>query len=136
MQAELLSSHQLMGLLNLLKESLAFFDRKCYPKVAFLNDWCLYRHIRDCTVPVGKRRFNIGEVLDILEPYIPFKLTDENFELFMEAVLLPEEERLTHKAKLDFCMSLRAIRSLKQWEEAIAVCESIRALKQKLEGND
>ena len=138
MQSIILSSNQLIGLLHLLKKSLAFFDNQCYPKVTFVNDECLYRHIRECTVPankLGKRRIkaNIGEVLDILEPYIPFELTDENYELFMEAVLQPEEERLTHKAKLDFCQSLRTIDSPKQWEEALSVCESIRALKQRLE---
>ena len=135
MQDVVISHDQLSGLMRLLKESLAFFDKKCYPKVAFFNDWCLYRHIRSCNVPeLGKKklRTNIGALLDILEPYIPFKLSEENFDLFMEAVMAPEEEQFTHKAKMDFCLALHATKSQEQWEEAVEVCESIRSLREKL----
>ena len=138
MQEETLSQDQLLGLMNLLKESLTFFDKQCCNKVAFFNDWCLYRHIREFDINrvPGRKRFraDIGALLDILEPYIPFRLTEENFDLFMEAVLLSQEPspQFTHKAKLDFCLAVRAIRSVNQWEHALAVCESIRALKEEL----
>lgn len=136
MQTVNLTQGQLLSLLYLLKESLSFFDKKCYPKIVFFNEWCMYRHIRDFDIPCmpGKKRFNanIGTLLDILEPYIPFKLTDENFELFMGAVFSPEEPGFIHKAKLDFVVALRAIQHQHQWEQALAVCESIRSLKEDM----
>ena len=132
-----LNQAQLMGLMNLLKESLTFFDKQCYPKITFMNDWCMYQHIREFDIPrVGNKRFyaKIGALLDILEPYIPFRISEENFDLFMEAVLLPEEPspQFLHKAKMDFCKSVQAIRNLEQWEQTLAVCEAIRALKEEL----
>ena len=135
-KVSILSKEQLVGLMNLLKESLLSFDR-CY-KVVFLNDWCLYQHIREFDIPrfPGKKRFkaSIGTIIDILEPYIPFKLTEENFDLFMEAVLLPQEmsPEFAHKAKLDFVVALRAIKTTGQWEQSLAVCESIRSLKEEM----
>ena len=139
MQAVTLSQEQLMGLLHLLKESLSFFDKKCYPKVTFFNDWCLYQHIRAFNIPrmAGKRRFhaNIGVLLDVLEPYIPFRLTEENFDLFIEAAMYQNDEpdpQFSHKAKMDFVVALRAINHPQQWIQALSVCEAIRALKEEL----
>lgn len=131
-----LTQDQLRGLINLLKESLTFFYNQ--NKIKFLNDWCMYLHIRDYAIPKkGKMRFNtnIGSILDILEPYIPFRLTEENFDLFMDAVFLPEEiseeinMKLSHKSKMDFCLSLRALRDNDDWSQMLSTCETIRALR-------
>jgi len=138
MQAILLSQNQLYKLMCLLKDALASFDKHCSHRLAFINDWCLYRHIRDFSVPgaSGKRQkyATVGALLDMMEPYIPYRLTDENFELFMDATLFPEEpnSQFFHKAKLDFVVTLRAIRHPYQWEQAFAVCETIRTIKEAL----
>jgi len=138
MQAILLSQGQLAKLMRLLKDSLASFDRHCAHNLAFINDWCLYRHIRDYSVPrvpdKKRRHTTIGTLLDLLEPYIPYRLTDENFELFMDAALSIEEPnaQFSHKAKLDFVVTLRAIKHPSQWEQAFEVCETIRAIKEEL----
>ena len=138
MQTISLSQNQLAKLMNLLKESMISFNRQCSSNVTFFNDWCLYRHIRSFPVPhmPGKKRkyATIGALLDILEPYIPFRLTEENFDLFMDAVFLPEEPgpQLFHKARLDFIISLRAIKNPSQWEQVLAVCETIRAVKEEM----
>ena len=137
MQTETLSQDQLEGLMYLLKESLSYFDKECYPKIVFFNDWCMYRHIRTFDIPLmDDKRFNtnIGTLLDVLEPYIPFKLTEENFDMFMESVFLPEEASIQfiHKAKMDFVVAIRAVKNSEQWEQALLVCESIRSLKEEL----
>ena len=138
MQPAVLTQDQLISLIYLLKESLVFFDKKCYPRITFFNKWSLYTHIRNCDLPdtVNKKRTNsnIGTLLDILEPYIPFTLTDENYDMFMEAVLSPQNvsPQFTHKAKLDFCLALRKIHNINQWEQTLAACESIRALRGEL----
>ena len=130
----MLSQEQLKSLLYLLMESITFFDKQ-HPRVVFFDDWSLYRHLRRCKIPEKRFRANIGTLLDILEPYIPFKLTEENFEMFMDAVIFPEKAdvQLTHKPKLDFVIALRAIRQPRQWEQALEVCEAIRALKAEIE---
>ena len=138
MQSILLSQNQLLNLLHLLRDALAFFDKQFQPKVSFFNDWCLYRHICGFNIYriMGKRRryFTIGMLLDVLEPYIPFRLTEENFDLFMEAALMTQEptSQFFHKAKLDFVIALRGINDISQWEQMLAVCESIRALKESM----
>ena len=138
MQSILLTQRQLLSLMHLLKDALAFFDKQFHPKVTFFNDWCLYRHICGFNIHriMGKKRrhFTIGMLLDVLEPYIPFRLTEENFDLFMETALIPQESgsQFSHKAKLDFIIALRAIRDYSQWEQILAVCESIRVLKEEL----
>ena len=134
----MLSENQLNTLMHILKESLTFFDREC-SKVAFFNDWCLYRHIREFSIlrTKGKKNFSadIGEILDTLEPYIPFRLTEENFDLFMESVFSDNQEvepRFAHKAKFDFVMFLRGIRDQETWQQTLAVCEAIRGVKEEL----
>jgi len=129
----MLSQEQLKSLLHLLLESISVFDKQ-YPRVVFFDDWSLYRHMRRFRLPQRHFRANIGTLLDILEPYIPFKLTEENFEMFMDAVIFPDnaDPQLTHKPKLDFVIALRAIRQPHQWEQALEVCEAIRALKEEL----
>ena len=121
----MLSQNQLIDLIYLLKESLNLFDRQS-SKIVFFNDWSLYRHIREFN--------NIGEILDTLEPYIPFRLTEENFDLFMESVFVEINPQFAHKAKLDFVMFLRGIKNPTEWEQTIAVCEAIRAVKGELVG--
>ena len=131
-----LTQEQLESLLSLLKDALEDFEARCHHKIAFFNDWCMYRHIREYKLPALHREVaNIGTLLDVLEPYIPFKLTEENFELFMESVFLPHEPgpSFSHKAKMDFVIALRAIRSQVQWRQALSVCEAIRAIKEELE---
>jgi len=120
-----LSQEQLYGLMNLLKEALSFFEKQCYPKVAFFNDWCMYCHLRNFRIP--QKRTNIGHLLDILEPYIPIRLSDENYEMFMQ--WLPQ---LSHKAKMDFVVTLRGLEDPEQWEKAFEVCETIRSIKEEL----
>ena len=95
----------------------------------------MYRHIRNFSVPSMQGRYStVGTLLDILEPYIPFNLTEENFNLFIETVTATENPslRFVHKAKLDFVVALRAMRRPWQWDQTLATCESIRALKEKL----
>lgn len=131
MQAIAISQEQLAGLMSLLKESLAFFDKQCYSKVAFINDWCLYRHIREFDIPklLSGKRFhaNIGAILDVLEPYIPFTISEENFELFIQST-----PKFIHKAKLDFVVTLRGHSSPDKWDQALQICESIRAVRENL----
>jgi len=119
----------------LLKDSLEFFNKRC-AKVAFFDEWCLYNHIYTFRVP-KKHKYTVGEILDILEPYIPLRLTEDSFDYFLEAVITAEEldaidPKFCHKAKLDFVLSLKEIKNRDQWEQAVAVCEAIRSLKEEL----
>ena len=142
MQPAALSQSQLISLMNLLKQTLAYFDNRHSHNVAFFDDWCFYEHICNFNIPYkqnipkGKKRkqATVGALLDVLEPYIPFRLSDENFDMFMRAAFRPEEPstKLVHKARLDFVMALRDIKEPSQWEQTLSVCEAIRALKEEL----
>jgi len=118
----------------LLEETLVSFNRQS-GKVAFFNDWCMYKHIRN--LDTRKKHLSVGKLLDVLEPYIPFRLTEENFDYFMEAVITADEAneidpKFAHKAKMDFVLSLKAIENPQGWEQATAVCEAIRAIKEEM----
>ena len=130
MEEPQLTQRQLLTLMTALRDTLTCFHQQCYANVAFLNEWCLYKHIRAFAVPkpvFGRRRATVGAILDLLEPYIPYKLSEDNFELFMALVEQQEDPQLfAHKAKLDF---INVIREPGNWEHTLAVCETIRALK-------
>jgi len=120
--------------MRLLEETLVSFKNQCN-KVAFFNDWCMYNHIRN--LDTRKKHLSVGQLLDVLEPYIPFRLTEENFDYFMEAVVTADEAneidpKFAHKAKMDFVLSLKAIEHPNGWEQATAVCEAIRAIKEEM----
>ena len=127
---EHLSQEQLYGLMKLLKEALSFFEKQCYPKVAFFNDWCMYCHLRSFRIP--QKRTSIGHLLDVLEPYIPIRLSDENYEMFMQWFFDTKEPQLSHKAKMDFVVTLQGIENPAGWEQAFEVCETIRSIKEEL----
>ena len=134
MQSILISKKQLYCLMRLLEESLVVFGKK-YRKISFYNDWCMYNHIR--LLNTRKRRLSVGALLDIMEPYIPFRLTDENFDYFMEAVITADEAnvidpKFAHKAKMDFVLGLNTLKHQRDWEQATAVCEAIRAIKEEI----
>ena len=142
MQPAILSQSQLIGLMTLLKQTLTYFDNCRSANVVFFDDWCFYQHIRGFNIPykqniqkrVKRKQATVGALLDVLEPYIPFRLSEENFNMFMKAAFGPEEpsSKLVHKAKLDFVIALRDIKEPSQWEQALSVCEAIRALKEEL----
>ena len=138
MQSDSLSQAQLNGLMHVLKETITIFDKEHSRKVLFFNEWSLYNHIRNFDIhktEILEHNYDtVGVLLDDLEPYIPFRLTEENFGLFMESVLKPQEENqpLAHKAKLDFVMAIRDIKASYQWEQALNVCEAIRSLREDL----
>jgi len=140
LQNKLITKDQLLGLMTILKNSVDSFNQKC-SNVEFMNDWCMYRHLRAIGVPRSsekswfslfrrKKLATLGLVIDILEPYIPFRLTEENFELFMETLAQPENPFFAHKARLDFIVAMRDISNPEEWEEVLSVCETIRSLKE------
>ena len=134
MQSIIVSRKQLSSLMLLLKESLSFFDKRC-AKIIFFDEWSMYDHIRNFAT--RKKHCTVGTLLDIIEPYIPFRLSEDNFDFFIESVMTADEigeidPRFAHKAKLDFIVSLREIEDSEQWEQTFAVCEAIRAMKEEL----
>jgi hypothetical protein len=127
---------QLAVCITILKNALSTFDAQQHKKVVYLNDRCLYRHARRFVYHGGEGEptCTIGELVDLIEPYIPFKLTEENFDLLMDAVNEPEIELpldFSHKAKQDFIANLRNVKKPAEWYNIMAVCESIRAMKEK-----
>lgn len=72
----------------------------------------------------------------LIEPYIPLTLENENMDLFMTSLFLPEDEQMeiqqyfAGKAKSDFITSVQQAKNDEQWNFLLSVCESIRSIKE------
>ena len=134
----LLSRWQLAEALDLLKELIEYESIRYYPNVKFINKAALYNHMRAAQC--------IEELLDIIEPYIPFRLTEENFRTFVEAIgnFTKAEENMydagnailhscfASKAKQDFIAEIQKSTAWEHWQRITAECEAIREIKEIL----
>jgi hypothetical protein len=145
-----LTRQELSEYMQTLKRTLLWFELHYSRNLVFFDKQSMYWHMRNVVLSppdnfCGKKRFqrkppaDLGELLDIIEPYIPIQLTEDNFNFFMDAVTdsyrdavdLPDA--FTHKAKQDFVAKLRAFTHPSEWQQVMMVCESIRFIKEQLE---
>ena len=131
----LLTRPQMRQCMTALRAAMDAFNRGCGKKLVFINDKCYYDHLRGFSSESAE---NIDSLLDIIEPYIPYALTDENFELFLRAAKdterFPDEmpDYFTQKARVDFIAALRRAETPEQCAWLFHVCDAIRELKEDL----
>lgn len=154
-----------------LKRTLRAFDRRYGAKIMFINDISFYHHFHtyplssalhsvkekpgvtpaepplwsDLWEPHDTQLKKVDDILDILEPFMPLTLNEENFDLFLRATremekrpdTTPEDQDLpdyfTRKARFDFVVRLRQTESPEQWEWLLNVCDTLRDIKEQLE---
>lgn len=132
-----LTSRQMRNCMTALRETIEDFDRYCGRDLLFFNDLSFYNHIRRCPV-TGSASRCVDDLLDRIEPYIPLTLSDENFDLFVNAAREAEDcwdglpDYFTQKARMDFVALLRRTDGPDGWEWLFSVCDAIRELKTEL----
>lgn len=125
-----------------LKKTINAFERQYTRNIYFFNELCFYDHLRRFPLCGTKKRGKtvmVEDMLDALEPYIPLKLTEENFELFLRAVQDTDNPQVelpdyfTYKARIDFVITLRECESVPGREWLVSICDAIRELKEELD---
>ncbi|MDR1536574.1 MAG: hypothetical protein LBU32_00995 [Clostridiales bacterium] len=128
---KIISNQELLANLTHLKKGINNCSLKDIKNIIFFNPVSFYFFVKD--FPCHGRQ-TIDDVLDRIEPYIPLRLTQDNFELFIDSVLETKENEeniidLMIKVKGDFVYSIQSARSPNQWSEIVDTCESIRQMK-------
>ena len=100
--------------------------------IVFFNAVSYYFFIKDLPC---YGRLTIDDLLSRIEPYIPIRLTQEMFDMFLDNILAAKNgeelgEELMLKAKGDFVYAVQAANTPEAWDAIAKTCESIREVKE------
>ena len=100
--------------------------------IVFFNAVSYYFFIKDLPC---YGRLTIDDLLGRIEPYIPIRLTQEMFDMFLDNILAAKNgeelgEELMLKAKGDFVYAVQAANTPEAWDAIAKTCESIREVKE------
>ncbi|MDR1642259.1 MAG: hypothetical protein LBT59_21415 [Clostridiales bacterium] len=128
---KVMSNQELLNNLTRLKKSINACTMSNMRNIIFFNPVSFYHFIKDLPC---HGRLSIDDVLDKVEPFIPMKLTQDNFELFIDSVMESKNSEeniadLMTKVKGDFVCQIQSARSPSQWSDIVSTCESIRQMK-------
>jgi len=115
-----------------LKRSINGICSQLPKNIVFFNAVSFYFHIKDLPC---YGRLSIDELINRIEPYIPIRLTQEMFDMFLDNILAAKngEElnlELMIKAKGDFVYSVQEANTPEEWAVIVNTCESIRQVKE------
>ncbi|MDR3240335.1 MAG: hypothetical protein LBT44_09670 [Clostridiales bacterium] len=130
-----MTNQELLIALGYLRKSVNHFSAQIFKNIIFFNAVSFYLYLKDFPCR-GKQ--TIEDIVDRLEPYIPLKLTQDNFDLFMNTVLGSGEAsrketetlELMVKVKGDFVYSVQTANTQGKWSQIVDTCESIRQMKE------
>ena len=136
---QVLSSKELYMHLNDFREVLQNFDYSHIGNVRFLNLESVYAYMEKVeNNPFKRQYYELQEILDILQPYLPF-LSSERAKMFLiqistvtndediEKIKLEYQEKL----RMDFINTARKATSNQDWKLIVNICEQIRARKEQ-----
>ncbi len=136
---QVLSSQELYTHLNSLRKNLRSFDYSSIGNIRFLNLESVYAYMETVeNNPFSKQYDELAEILDILQPYLPFLSSEraKEFLIHMSTVTEDDEvERLkleyTKKLRLDFINMTRKITNEHDWALVVNICQQIRSRKEE-----
>ncbi|HHX60562.1 MAG TPA: hypothetical protein GX707_07535 [Epulopiscium sp.] len=136
---QVLSSKELYTHLNDFRKTLQGFDYSHIGNIRFLNLESVYAYMENVeNNPFQRQYMQLQEILDILQPYLPFLSSDraKDFLIHISTVKEDEEvERLkliySQKLRMDFINTARKITSDEDWDSIINICEQIRSRKEE-----
>lgn len=131
----LLSSYELKEKLTLLKDSLQSFDYSELNKIIFFNMYSLYLYMLD--IPCLNKSYTVKNIMEEIDQYIPFAITDSSLEIFIDAANASSEsemkrlsENFSFRSKLDFMYLVKNTQNNETWEKILKTCENIRSKKE------
>jgi len=127
-----ITNQELNVYLTKLKRAINIHGSNLPKNIVFFNTVSFYLHVKDLPC---HGRFTIEDLLSRVEPYIPIRLTQEMFDMFLENILAAKNgdelsQELMVKAKGDFIYDLHAANSPDAWAYIVNTCESIRGMKE------
>ena len=127
-----ITEQELNASLSRLKKSISGISAQLPKNIVFFNAISFYYHIKDLPC---YGRFTIDDLLNRIEPYIPIRLTQEMFDMFLDNILAAKngEElnmELMLKAKGDFVYAVQEANGPEEWAVIVNTCESIRQMKE------
>ncbi len=132
----ILTSIELSSYLDCLKNTIKNLNYSAVYNIIFFNVESFYFYFNGM-ICSDEKEYTVEEILDIIEPYIPFALTENTIDFFLEATtsftdeeIIEVEKKLNTKAKVDFINCLRNIKTEKEWLYVKSICESIRHYKE------
>jgi hypothetical protein len=122
--------------LFILKDTLNAFDQGNDRKLVFIDKNSFYHYIGryPLRAPTALAAQTVNDLLDVIEPYLPLALNEENFDLFLRAARetegLPEAlpDYFLEKARLDFLVSLYEADDPLRYGQICNTCEAMRTL--------
>lgn len=106
--------------------------------IIFMNLDSFYAYTTELENKGWDKRKNIEELINIIEPYIPIVITDQNIEAFLYAAINNNEENLNQmeknfvqSSKIKFIQSVIKAKTTEQWQEIVNICRTIRAYKEE-----
>ena len=136
---QVLSSKELYTHLNDFRQTLQGFDYSNIGNIRFLNLESVFAYMETVENNPFKRQYiALQEVLDILQPYLPFLSSQraKDFLIHISTVTNDEEVELLkleyiQKLRMDFISTTRKINNEDDWELIISICEQIRSRKEE-----
>ena len=118
--------------LTRLKRAINCHSSNLPKNVFFFNALSFYLFMKDLPCH-GK--LTIDDIISRIEPYIPIRLTQETFDMFLDNILAAKNgeelsEELMLKAKGDFVYAVQAANTPETWATIVKTCESIRGMKE------
>lgn len=137
---QVLSSKELYDHLNDFRKTLKEFNYNSLGNIRFLNLESVYAYMETVeNNPFTKQYTQLQEILDTLQPYLPFLSSEraKNFLIHMSKVTDDEEiERLKleymQKLRIDFINTAGKTRCDEDWKLIMDICEQIRARKEEI----
>jgi len=127
-----ITEQELNASLSRLKKSVNIISSQMPKNIVFFNAVSFYFHIKDLPC---YGRLTIDELLNRIEPYIPIRLTQEMFDMFLDNILAAKNgedlnQELMIKAKGDFVFAVQEANGPEEWTAIVNTCESIRQMKE------
>ncbi len=115
---------EMLDLLNFdLAQNIIFFDFDSY--ISYIN--------RQCSI--GRRRKNIGDILDLIEPYIPFEFDDRALDFLISNIIdnydpVTFQNILIKRAKVDFINKIKYARTKDDLDTIMDKCRNIHEYRE------
>ena len=127
-----ISSTELHLCLTRLKRAINAIGQQLPKNIVFFNALSYYFFIKDLPC---HGRITIDDLLGRIEPFIPIRLTQEMFDMFLDNIIAAKNGdelnmELLVKAKGDFVYEIHAANTPEAWASILSTCESIREMKE------
>lgn len=136
---QVLSSQELYSHLNDFHKTLQGFDYSNIGNIRFLNLESVLAYMENVeNNPFQRQYAKLQEILDILQPYLPFLSSDRAKEFLIHISTVTDDEEVerlkieySKKLRLDFINTARKTTRPEDWQLIMTICEQIRARKEE-----